>query len=192
MSALKIAVIVGSTRPGRVSRDVADWVHSIASARTDASYEVVDLADFALPVYDEPLPAALGQYAGEHTKAWAARVAEFDGFVFVTPEYNHGPTSALKNALDYLYAEWNDKAAGFVSLGSAGGVRAVEQLRLIAAELRLATVAAQVALPITTDFTAYPAFSPVESRAGELDRLLDQVESWSAALRSVRSVPAAA
>ncbi|GLZ78392.1 FMN reductase [Actinorhabdospora filicis] len=182
---VSIAVVVGSTRPGRVSRAVADWVLERADGR-EASYGLLDLADFDLPVYDEPLPAALGKYEGAHTRAWADAVAPYDGYVFVTPEYNHGPTAALKNALDYIYAEWNDKAAGFVGLGAVGGARAVEHLRLVASELRLATVAAQVALTVAGDFPEYPAFAPAASREAELDRVLDQVEAWAKALRVLR------
>ena len=105
----------------------------------------------------------------------------------ITPEDNHSPGAAVKNAFDYLHAEWRDKAIGFVSYGSAGGVRAVEQLRLIAAELGLASVSAQVALPISTDFPQYPRFTPTGGRETELHRVLDQVESWSEALGKVRA-----
>ncbi|MGA4544955.1 NADPH-dependent FMN reductase [Uniformispora flossi] len=183
----KIAVIVGSVRPGRVSREVAEWVHTIAAKRPDATYELVDIADYKLPEYDEELPPHYGQYKNDHTKRWAAKIAEFDGFVFVTPEYNHSIPAALKNALDYIYAEWHNKAAGLVSLGSSGGVRAAEHLRAVAAELQLATVQAQLPLPVAVDFPSYPAFTPAESRADELGRVLDQVESWSAALKTVRA-----
>jgi len=102
----------------------------------------VDIADYHLPLLDEPLSPMLGQYTHAHTKAWAQTIASFDAYVFVTPEYNHSTSGALKNALDYLYHEWNNKAAGFVSYGGAGGVRAVEHLRLILAELMVATVRA--------------------------------------------------
>jgi NAD(P)H-dependent FMN reductase len=175
----RIAVIVGCTRPGRVARAVGDWV--FAARRTEASYELVDLADFNLPLLDEELPAALGRYAGEHTKRWAATIAAFDGYVVVTPEYNHGPGAALKNAFDYVYAEWQNKTIGFVSYGAAGGVRAVEHLRLVAAELSLASVSAQLVLPIASDFPGYPQFTQIADR-----ELLGQVESWSDALSKVR------
>ncbi|GAA4978767.1 NAD(P)H-dependent oxidoreductase [Yinghuangia aomiensis] len=182
-----IAVVVGSIRPGRVTRSVAEWVHQIAAKRPDSTYELVDLADFPLPAFDEPLPPQYGQYELPHTQAWARKVAEFDGFVFVTPEYNHGPTAALKNALDFVYGEWNNKVAGFVSLGTSGGVRAVEHLRLVAAELQMATVQAQLPLFVATDFSDYPRFSPIASREDELTRVLDQLESWATALGSIRS-----
>ena len=127
---LKIAIITGSTRPGRKSEAVARWVYDIAAKRSDASFEVVDIAAFDLPLLDEAVPPIMNQYAKPHTKAWAAKIATFDAFVFVTPEYNHSTSGALKNAIDFLYREWNDKAAGFVGYGGAGGTRAVEHLRL--------------------------------------------------------------
>src|SRR5882724_5840771 len=148
---LKVAIITGSTRPGRVSDAVAHWVYDIASKRSDAAFEIVDIKDFNLPLLDEPVPAAMGQYSQPHTKAWAAKIAEFDAFVFVTPEYNHSTSGALKNAIDYLFREWNDKAAGFVGYGGLGGGRAVEQLRLVMGEIKVADVRAQVALSMYDD-----------------------------------------
>ncbi|MFD5875641.1 NADPH-dependent FMN reductase [Streptomyces sp. NPDC060322] len=182
----RIAVIVGSVRPGRVTREVAKWVHTIASERPGSDYELVDLADFDLPAYDEAIPPQYGTYENAHTKRWAAKIGTFDGFVFVTPEYNHSAPAALKNALDYIYGEWNNKAAGFVSFGAAGGVRAVEHLRQVAAELQIATVQAQLPLPVSVDFPSYPSFSPSETRAEELGRVLDQLETWATALKTVR------
>ncbi|HTE62267.1 MAG TPA: NAD(P)H-dependent oxidoreductase, partial [Solirubrobacteraceae bacterium] len=123
MPEVKIAVILGSTRPGRNGKAVADWVVEKAASRTTAQYDLIDLADHPLPHVDEAAPPSIGQYAGEHTKAWAATIGAFDGFVFVTPEYNHSTSGVLKNAIDYLYGEWNNKAAAFVSYGSLGGAR---------------------------------------------------------------------
>lgn len=181
-----IGIIVGSTRPGRNGEAVARWVHELASQRTDAEFEVVDIADFDLPLLDEPMPPAFGQYTKEHTQAWAAKIASLDGFVFVTPEYNHATSGALKNALDYLFAEWNNKAAGFVGYGSAGGVRAVENLRLVVGELMVADVRAQVALSLMTDFENYSVFTPAAHHADNLSTMLDQVVSWTEALKQVR------
>src|SRR6202030_4777921 len=113
---LKIAIIIGSTRPGRNGQAVAKWVYEIARKRSDAEFELVDIKDFNLPLLDEPVPAAMGQYSQPHTNAWAAKIEQFDAFVFVTPEYNHGPSAALKNAIDFLHREWNNKAVGFVGL----------------------------------------------------------------------------
>ncbi|MEW9534200.1 NADPH-dependent FMN reductase [Microbispora sp. NPDC049125] len=181
-----IAIVVGSTRPGRIGRNVADWVHQSASKRLEADYELVDLADHDLPLYDEALPAAAGRYAGEHTKRWAEIVRRYDGYLVVTPEYNHAPPAALKNAFDLVYAEWHNKAIGFVGYGAAGGVRAVEHLKQVAVELSIAPVAAQVGLVIPADFPAYPEFTPLEQRESELERVLDQLESWTKALATVR------
>lgn len=186
----RIAIIVGSVRPGRYSRRVADWVHEHAARRTDAVFEIVDLADHPLPHLDEPLPASAGSYENEHTRAWARTIAAFDGYVFVTPEYNHSFSAVLKNALDYLYAEWNNKAAGFVSYGVVGGARAVEQLRLVAAELQLATVRSQVALSFFTDFENFTTLAPQPGQVEALTTTLDQVVAWSRALATLRA-PAA-
>ena len=183
---IKVGIIIGSTRPGRKAEDVARWLHAIASARSDASFELVDIKDYNLPLLDEPVPPSMGQYGKEHTQRWGAKVAEFDGYVFVTPEYNHGPSGALKNALDYLFAEWNNKAAGFVGYGSVGGTRAVEQLRLIAAELQMATVRTQVALSLFTDFENLSTFRPGDQHEMALTTMLDQLVSWSQAMKSLR------
>jgi NAD(P)H-dependent FMN reductase len=183
----KIAVILGSTRPGRNGKAVADWVLDIAKQRGDADYELVDIADYALPHLDEIVPPSLGQYSQPHTLAWAEKIASFDGFVFVTPEYNHSTSGALKNAIDFLYAEWNTKAAGFVSYGSAGGTRAVEHLRLVMAELQVADVRAQVALSLFTDFENFSTFTPAPHHEQALGTVLDQVLAWSTALAELRA-----
>jgi NAD(P)H-dependent FMN reductase len=183
---LKIAIIIGSTRPGRNGEAVANWVHEIASSRTDAEFEVVDLLGFGLSHLDEAAPASLGMYAGDHTKAWAAKVDEFDGYVFVTPEYNHSIPGSLKNALDFVYSEWNNKAAGIVSYGANGGTRAAEHLRLILGELQVADVRAQLGLSLITDFENYSVFTPQPARADQLVTLLDQTVAWAGALRALR------
>ena len=183
---LKIAIIIGSTRPGRRAEPVAQWVHSLASARTDAAFEVVDLKDFNLPLLDEPQPPSRGHYTQEHTKAWSAKIAGFDGFVFVTPEYNHSTSGALKNANDFLANEWVNKAAGFVSYGSTGGTRAVEHLRLIMGELQVADVRAQVALSIFTDWENFTVFTPAPNHEKSLTAMLNQLVAWSTALKTLR------
>ncbi|MEV4511792.1 NAD(P)H-dependent oxidoreductase [Dactylosporangium sp. NPDC049525] len=182
----KIGIILGSTRPGRNGEAVAKWVYDIASRRSDAEFELVDLLDYDLPHLDEAIPASQGMYANEHTKQWAAKIAELDGFVFVTPEYNHSTSGALKNAIDFVYGEWNNKAAGFVSYGAAGGTRAVEHLRLIMGELQVADVRAQVALSLFTDFENYSTFKPGPQHEGSLGVVLDQTVSWTKALETVR------
>ncbi len=184
---LRIAVIVGSTRPGRKAEDVARWVIEHTRGRTDAQYEMVDLRDFNLPLLDEPTPPSMGKYVQPHTKVWAAKIDSFDGFVFVTPEYNHGTSAALKNAIDYLYKEWDNKAAGFVGYGSAGGTRAVENLRLIMGELSVADVRAQVMLSLHADFENYTTFKPEARHEKTLATVLDQVVAWSGALKPLRA-----
>jgi NAD(P)H-dependent FMN reductase len=184
---LKIGIILGSTRPGRNGEAVANWVYKTAQKRNDAEFELVDLADFHLPLLDEPVPPSLGQYSKPHTKNWAAKIASFDGFVFVTPEYNHATSGALKNAIDFLYAEWNNKAAGFVGYGGAGGVRAVENLRLVMGELQVADVRAQVALSLFTDFENFSVFKPDPRHEKSLDTVFDQVIAWAGALKSLRN-----
>lgn len=183
---MKIAVIIGSTRPGRNGEAVARWVFDIAKQRGDAEFELVDLEEFDLPLLDEPVPPSMGQYSKPHTKAWAAKVASFDAYVFVTPEYNHGTSGALKNALDFVYAEWNDKAASFVSYGSAGGARAVEQLRLVASELQMAHVRNQVIFSLFTDFENMSEFTPHERHRKSVDSMLDQLIAWGGALKTLR------
>jgi NAD(P)H-dependent FMN reductase len=184
---LKVAIILGSTRPGRNGEAVAKWVYEIAQKRTDAEFELVDLKDYPLPHLDEPIPPSAGRYTHAHTKAWAAKIASFDAFVFVTPEYNHSVSGVLKNAIDFLYAEWNNKAAGFVSYGASGGVRAVEHLRLVMGELQVADVRAQVALSLVTDFVQYHDFQPDPSKVALVTTMLDQVVRWGTAMRSVRT-----
>jgi NAD(P)H-dependent FMN reductase len=183
---LKIAIILGSTRPKRNGEAVAKWVYELASARGDARYALIDLADVDLPLLDEPESPATGRYSKDHTRQWSATIEGFDAFVFVTAEYNHGIPGALKNALDFLYKEWNNKAAGFVSYGSAGGVRAVEQLRLALAELQVATVRGQVALSLATDFKDMREFTPADRHQKDLDAMLRQLMAWGEALVTVR------
>jgi NAD(P)H-dependent FMN reductase len=172
-----IAIVIGSTRPGRKAEPVAHWLHQIA--------------DFDLPLFDEPMPPIVGRYTKEHTQRWAEAVDRFDGFVFVTPEYNHSTSGALKNAIDFLYREWTNKAAGFVSYGTHGGVRAVEHLRLILAELEVATVRTQVSMSVRADFENYTTFKPLDHHEGFANRMLDEVVAWSSALSQLRVTVAA-
>lgn len=183
---LRLAIIAGSTRPGRHARTVADWVATASRNRPAATYEVIDLAQVNLPFIDEVLPPMAGQYSLPHTVEWAATIKPYDGFVFVTPEYNHAPPAVLKNALDLLFAEWNDKAATFVSYGFDGGIRAVEQLRQVCGELKLADVRASLALRFGIDFEGYAAFTPAAEREADLARVLDDLEQWAQALRPIR------
>lgn len=183
---LKIAIIVGSTRPGRNGEDVSKWVYEHSKKIEDAKFEIVDIADYQLPLLDEPYPAMMVNYTKEHTKKWSEKIREFDGYIIVTPEYNHSTSGALKNAIDYLNVEWSNKAAGFVSYGSAGGVRAVEHLRQIFAELRVATVRSQLMFSLFTDFIDMKEFKPDERHEDTVNELFKEVISWSKALKTLR------
>ena len=183
---LKIAIIVGSTRPGRKAAGVAKWAYEIARQRSDAEFEIVDIKDFNLPLLDEPNSPLFAQYTHEHTKRWSAKIASFDGYVFVTPEYNHATSGALKNAIDFLYNEWVNKAAGFIAYGGTSGARAVENLRLIMAELQVATVRTQVGLSMFTDFENFTVFRPGAAQEKYVHLMLDQLVAWAGALKTVR------
>ncbi|MDQ1667554.1 MAG: hypothetical protein QOH75_3585 [Actinomycetota bacterium] len=185
----KIGVILGSTRPGRRGEQVARWVIDIATQRDDAQFDLIDLVDYPLPHLDEPLPPSMGRYQNQHTRDWAATIGQYDGFIIVTPEYNHSTSGVLKNAIDYLYAEWNNKAVGVVSYGAVGGARAAEHLRLIAGELQMADVRTNVALSMFTDFVNFTNLAPGDHQVQALDTLIDQVIAWSGALAPLRAVP---
>ena len=157
-----------------------------AKERTNADYELIDLADYPLPHLDEPVPPSRGAYVGEHTKAWAARISEFDGYVFVSPEYNHSTSGVLKNAIDYLHAEWNNKAAAFVSYGALGGARAIEHLRAISSELQIAHVRQQLSFSLMTDFENFSVFTPAAHHDAAAVTLFTQLESWAGALKAIR------
>jgi NAD(P)H-dependent FMN reductase len=185
----KIGVILGSTRPGRRGEQVARWVMNIATQRDTAQFDLIDLADYPLPHMDEPWPPSMGQYHNQHTRDWAATIGQYDGFIIVTPEYNHSTSGVLKNAIDYLYAEWNNKAVGIVSYGAVGGARAAEHLRLIAGELQMADVRTNVALSMFTDFVNFTDLAPGDHQLLALNTLIDQVLAWSRALAPLRAVP---
>ncbi|HEX4222336.1 MAG TPA: NAD(P)H-dependent oxidoreductase [Pseudonocardiaceae bacterium] len=189
-----IAIIIGSTRPRRRAAMVADWVLDVADREPvdGVHYEIIDLAEFDLPLLDEEIPAAIGAYANPHTRVWAQAIDRFDGFVFVTPEYNHSMPAALKNAIDYLFAEWSDKAAGFVSYGLHGGVRAVEHLRLTLAEVKVAAVRSTVALSLFNDFeltdmTQPGTLTPGRHHEPVLHRMLGEIVDWTNALAPLRA-----
>jgi NAD(P)H-dependent FMN reductase len=145
----RIGIILGSTRPNRRGEQVAKWVYGVAARRGDAEFELVDLRDRPLPHLDEPMPPSMGGYQNDHAKQWATTIASFNGYVIVTPEYNRSTSGVLKNAIDYLFTEWHNKAIGFVSYGAVGGARAVEHLRLMAGVLKMTDVGQQVTLPLS-------------------------------------------
>ncbi len=177
---LKIGIILGSTRQGRVSPQVGEWVKGIADQRGDADYEIVDIADFNLPF--------LGTTDGTEPgiAAWNQKLASLDGFVFVVQEYNHSITGALKNALDFAREAWNDKAAGIVSYGSTGGARAAEHLRGILGELKVADVRTHPTLSLFTDFENGSVFKPADLHQTNMKAMLDEVIAWSGALKTIR------
>lgn len=183
----KIAIVTGSIRPGRQSLNVARWVESLANKRGDATYEVLDIADFDLPLWDETVPPSMGPAQKPHSQAWSKAIAGYDGYVFVVSEYNHSITGALKNALDYLKPELTNKAAGFVSYGSVGGARAVEHLRGILSELQVAHVRNAVALSLFTDFENFSVLSPTDPATASVDPMLDQMIVWTRAMEAVRA-----
>lgn len=180
MEKLNIGIILGSTREGRVSPQVGAWVKELADKRGDANYTVIDIADYKLPFLGEPGADASG------AAAWSEIIAKQDGFVFIVQEYNHSITAALKNALDFLRDEWNNKAAGIVSYGSVGGARAAEHLRGILGELLVADVRVHPALSLFTDFENGTEFKPKEVQGESVNQMLDQVIPWSTALKTIR------
>ncbi|MGQ0572642.1 MAG: NADPH-dependent FMN reductase [Pseudonocardia sp.] len=199
--AIRTAIVIGSTRPGRRGAAVARWAEQVAarhSAVVDgrAVVEVVDVAEFGLPLLDEPVPAMFGDYRHRHTSRWAETISSFDAFVFVTPEYNHSLPAALKNAIDYLYAEWDGKPAGVIGYGIHGASRAIDHLRLVLAEVRAAVVPTQISLSIFTEFdfsgfdptdpTAAGVFRPGADQETTLVAMLDEVVAWANALRPLR------
>jgi len=188
---MRIAIIVGSTRPGRKGSTVGRWVHDHALQRDDVpgtvDFDLVELEDFDLPLLEEPtIPAAADrEYETPETRVWSERIAQYDGYVFVSPEYNHGVPAAMKNAVDVLGPEWADKAVAFVSYGSDGGVRAVEQWRVILANLTMSDVRAQVSLLAFEDWQD-GEFRPVDRREDELQTMLDQLVEMTEAVRTIR------
>lgn len=176
---MKIGIILGSTRPGRVSPQVGNWVKEIADKREDADYEIVDIAEFKLPFYGEA-------DSEKQVEKWSAKLNSLDGFVFITAEYNHSIPGVLKNALDLARDEWNNKAAGIVSYGSTGGARAAEHLRGIMGELHIADVKTHPTLSMFTDFENFSEFKPADLHLNNINLMLDQVVAWSGALKTLR------
>jgi NAD(P)H-dependent FMN reductase len=179
VSKLNIGIILGSTRQGRLSPQVGEWVKRIADERGDANYEIVDIADYKLPLLGEA-------DATEQATAWNNKLNSLDGFVFIVQEYNHSISGSLKNALDFAREPWNNKAAGIVSYGSVGGARAAEHLRGILGELSVADVRVHPALSLFTDFENGSVFKPADLHLVNLNGMLDQVLAWSGALKTLR------
>ena len=188
-----ISVIVGSTRQGRFSETPAQWIFQRLKNRGGVDARLLDLRDFPMPFFDQPVPPAMPgrpAYENEVVKKWTAEIARSDGFIFVTPEYNYGPSAVLKNALDWVYPEWNRKAAAFVSYGSAMGARGVQQLRLTAIELQLAPVRSSVYIPVATLWAHFQG-GDVDAGLTELEAaaktMIDDLLWWTAALKVARA-----
>lgn len=198
---INVAIIIGSTRPGRRGEAVGRWVHQRferhpAVIGGKARTALLDLGTFGLPLLDEPVPALFGEVSHEHTRRWAAAIRGFDAFAFVTPEYNHSLPGALKNAIDYLFAEWNDKAAVAIGYGAQGGVRAVEHLRAVLAEVKVATVRTQIGLSVHDDFRIEDPRQPGEltprpHQEAALDEAFDELIEWAGAFAKLRAERAA-
>jgi len=187
-----ISVIVGSTRQGRFSEKPAQWIFQQLKNRGGVDARLLDLRDFPMPFFDQPMPPAMPgrpPYENEVVKKWTTEIARSDGFIFVTPEYNYGPSAVLKNALDWVYPEWNRKAAAFVSYGSAMGARGVQQLRLTAIELQLAPIRSSVYIPVATLWAHFQA-GGVDAGLTELEApakiMIDDLLLWSEALKAAR------
>src|SRR5256884_2894041 len=187
-----ISVIIGSTRQGRFSEKPARWILQRLQQRDGIEARLLDLRDFPMPFFDQPLTPAMpgrASYENEVVKGWTAEIAVSDGFVFVTPEYNYGPSAVLKNALDWVYPEWNRKAAAFVSYGSAMGPRSVQQLRETAIELQIAPIRSAVHIPVATLWAHFQG-GDVKKGLAELDKqanvMIDDLLWWTAALKAAR------
>lgn len=184
-----IGIVIGSTREGRFADKPAQWFHSIASQRTDVTVELVDLRDYPMPFFDEPLSPAWAPVKNEAAQRWAQKLATLDGLVVITAEYNHGPTAVLKNAFDYAYKEFARKPIGFVGYGGVGAARAVEQLRLVATEVQMAPVRNAVHIGMAEFMGIWregKAFADYPHLAQSASGLLDDMAWWAKALKTAR------
>jgi len=183
----RLHVIVASTRPGRVGLPVAKWFHEAAVQHGSFDAHLVDLMDFALPVYDEPNHPKLRKYVHEHTRRWSASVDAADAYVFVTPEYNYGACPSLVNALDYVYTEWNYKACAFVSYGGiSGGIRAVQMTKQIVTTQKMMPIFEAVVIPMVAQQLRDGVFSPNDLQRQASGELLTELSRWALALKPLR------
>jgi NAD(P)H-dependent FMN reductase len=183
-----LLIVIASTRPGRVGLPVANWFETEATAHGAFALEVVDLAQLALPLLDEPKHPRLRQYTKDHTHAWSAIVQRADAFAFVTAEYNYGYPAALKNAIDYLHHEWRYKPVGFVSYGGvAAGTRAVQQLKQVVTALRMMPTSASVNIPFVQQFLNDGVIEPNEVMTQATSDMLDELAAVQAALAPLRA-----
>ena len=189
MSIPKIAIIISSTRTSRVGEQVASWISQIGAKRTDVQLETVDLRDYPMPFFDELASNAYVPSQNEVARRWQKKIAEFDGYVFVTAEYNNSITGVLKNALDYAYPEWNRKAAAYVGYGSVGGARAVQHLKDISVELQMAPVRHAVHIQGSEFFpimNGQKKVSELTHLVPNVEALFEQLAWWAKALKSAR------
>jgi NAD(P)H-dependent FMN reductase len=189
-----ISIIVGSTRQGRFSEKPARWIHQHLRERVGIEARLLDLRDFPMPFFDQPVPPAMpgrAPYENDVVKKWTAEIATSDGFIFVTPEYNYGPAAVLKNAIDWVYPEWNRKAAAFVSYGGTAGIRSVQQLRETAIELQLTPVRSSVHIPVTilwAHFQNGDVDAGLAELTGPAKAMIDDLLWWTAALKAARAI----
>jgi NAD(P)H-dependent FMN reductase len=185
---LRIKVIIGSTRPNRFGIQPANWITELAAGTPDAQFELVDLAEVNLPFLDEPQPPAAGNYVNEHTKAWSKIISEADGFIFVTPEYNHGVPASLKNAIDFLADEWRYKPVAFISYGAeAGGTRAVEHFRSSLAWLDMYDLKYQVVIPnYWSALDENGRWQPTEQQVEAGKSMIEKVTFWAKQFQNAR------
>jgi NAD(P)H-dependent FMN reductase len=185
---VKIAIILGSTRPNRFGPQPAKWLHEQSKNIEGAEFELIDLKDINLPLLDEPSTPSTGEHTKEHTKKWAKIVGEADGFVFVTAEYNHSMPAAIKNAIDFLFAEWHYKPVSFASYGNiGGGVRAVEHLRTVCSEVKMYDLRENLVLPNywdNQDENGQYKFTDVHVKLAK--QILDQTVFWATKLKPIR------
>ena len=189
-----ISVIVGSTRQGRFSEKPAQWIFEHLRKRKEVEARLLDLRDFPMPFFDQAVPPSMPgrpPYPNEVVQKWTAQIGASDGFVFVTPEYNYGTSAVLKNAIDWVYPEWNRKAAAFVSYGSAMGARAVQQLRETAIEVQMAPIRSSVPLPVATLWAHFQG-GEVNKGLAEMDQqaaaMIDDLLWWTSALKTARTL----
>lgn len=185
---VNIGIIVGSTRPGRFGIQPGTWIHDLAQQRGGANFELVDLEDVGLPLLDEANPPAMHQYEHEHTRRWAERIENLDGFIFVTAEYNHSIPGALKNAIDFLYREWGYKPASIVSYGSgAGGSRAAEHLRGVLGEVRIYDLREQLLLSsYWNQLNDAGEYQFSDDEVEQANTLIEDTVFWAKKMRPIR------
>ncbi|WP_286220980.1 NADPH-dependent FMN reductase [Marinobacter apostichopi] len=186
--ALKLQTIICSTRPGRVGPSIAKWFNDFANANGNFESTLVDLADFQLPVYNEPNHPRLQKYEHEHTKAWSKSVDDADAYVYVIPEYNYCPPSSFTNALDYVYTEWNYKPCGFVSYGGvSGGLRSAQLAKQLVTTLKMMPMMEGVMVQMPWNLLdENKNFQASEHHEDSGKTMLEELEKWAQALQSIR------